>query len=348
MREDQPATLPPATPGSQSVALLADGVHKREAAKQTYAAVRDFRRARSGSGATRRRRREALTGYLLILPALIPFLCFVVGPLIGAVILSLFSYDLLTPAKFIGLNNYRYLVHDHVALVSLLVTGAFTIASVVLHVVVGLALAVAADRKMPRPLSYGVRVAVFFPVLISWAVVSMIAQYTFDPNFGFIPYYLGKVGVHVNWFTNPHTALATIIMVDLWHSVGFSFIVLLAGLQIIPRHLLEAAQVDGAGSWRVFRSITLPLLSPSLFFVMVISFIGAFQIFEPVHIITNGGPGNSTESIVQYIYDKGFTQLHMGYAATLGLVVFVVLLSTTVLQFGLGRFWVHDVLGDAS
>ncbi len=293
-----------------------------------------------------RRRREALTGYLLITPALLPFLCFIVGPLIGAMVLSLYSYDLLTPPRFIGLGNYRFLFHDHKALNSLVVTGVFTLASVVLHVVVGLALAVAVNRRMSRLLRYSVRVAVFFPVLISWAVVSMIAEYALDPNFGFIPYYLGKVGIHVNWFTNPHTALPAILTVDLWHTVGFSFIVLLAGLQVIPDHLYEAAKLDGAGSERLFRSITLPLLSPSLFFVIVISFIGAFQIFEPVHIITNGGPDDATESIVQYIYEKGFTALHMGYAATLGLVVMVVLMLVTVVQFGLGRLWVHDDLGE--
>jgi len=292
------------------------------------------------------RRREAATGYLLILPAMIPFLCFVVGPLIGAIALSFYSYDLLTPAKFIGWNNYRFLLHDHIARQALLVTFAFTVASVVLHVVVGLGLALVVNRKMPRALSYTARTAIFFPVLISWAVVSMIAQYTLDPNFGFIPYYLAKVGIHVNWFTDPHTALIAIVLVDLWHTVGFAFIVLLAGLQVIPPHLLEAARVDGAGPWRTLRSITLPLLSPSLFFVTVISFIGAFQIFEPVHIITNGGPGESTESIVQYIYDKGFQQLHMGYAATLGLVVLAALLSMTLLQFGAARFWVHDDLGE--
>lgn len=292
------------------------------------------------------RRREATTGYLLILPALLPFLFFVVGPLIGAIVLSFYSYDLLTPARFIGWNNYRFLFHDDIARTALLVTFGFTIASVVLHVVVGLALALAANRRMPKALSYAARTAIFFPVLISWAVVSMIAQYTLDPNFGFIPYYLAKIGVHVNWFTDPHTALLAIVLVDLWHTVGFSFIVLLAGLQVIPEHLYQAARVDGAGGWRMLRSITLPLLSPSLFFVCVISFIGAFQIFEPVHIITNGGPGESTESIVQYIYDKGFSQLHMGYAATLGLVVLAALLSMTLLQFGAARFWVHDDLGE--
>jgi multiple sugar transport system permease protein len=306
-----------------------------------YAVAERARRHRA------RRWKRAWTGYLLILPALIPFLCFIVGPLVGAVFLSFFKYDLLTPATYTGLGNWRHLVDDSEAWNALRVTLTFTLASVVLHVAVGLGLALAVNRKMPAVLRYGLRTAIFFPVLISWAVVSLIAEYTFDPNFGFIPYYLNKVGVHnVDWFTNPHTALAAIVGVDLWHTVGFSFIVLVAGLQGIPQHLYEAAWVDGAGPLRVLRSITLPLLSPSLFFVIVISFIGAFQIFEPVHIITNGGPGDSTETIVQYIYDQGFSQLRMGYAATLGLVVLGVLLVVTLLQFGAARFWVHNEIGD--
>jgi multiple sugar transport system permease protein len=294
-----------------------------------------------------RRRRETTTAYLLILPALILLLCFIVGPLLGGIALSFFNDDLLTPARFIGLGNYRFLIHDSEALNALRVTLTFTIASVVLHVIVGLALALAANRRMPRALSYGVRTAVFFPVLISWAVVSLIAEFTLDPNFGFITYYLDKIGISgLNLFADRHTALGAIIGVDLWHTVGFTFIVLLAGLQVIPQHLYEAARIDGANPWRVLRSITLPLLSPSLFFVIVISFIGAFQLFEPVNIITQGGPGNSTESIVQYIYEKGFVQFHIGYAATLGVVVMVVLLLATGVQFGLARLWVHNDLGD--
>jgi multiple sugar transport system permease protein len=295
----------------------------------------------------RRRRRETATAYLLILPALILLLLFIIGPLFGGIVLSLFNYDLLTPAKFIGLGNYRFLIHDSEALNALRVTLTFTIASVALHVIVGLALALAANRRMPRVLSYGVRTAVFFPVLISWAVVSLIAEFTLDPNFGFITYYLDKIGISgLNLFADRHTALAAIVGVDLWHSVGFTFIVLLAGLQVIPQHLYEAARIDGANPLRMLRSITLPLLSPSLFFVIVISFIGAFQLFEPVNIITKGGPGNTTESIVQYIYEKGFVQFHIGYAATLGVLVMVTLLLATLIQFGFARRWVHNDLGD--
>jgi multiple sugar transport system permease protein len=294
-----------------------------------------------------RQRRDAFLGYLLISPALLLFVCFILGPVIGAIVLSLFKYDLLTPPVYVGLGNYHRLAHDNVAWQSLLVTTEFTIASVVLHVVVGLGLAMAVNRRMSTALRYGLRTAIFFPVLISWAVVSLIAEYTLDPNFGFITYYLGKLGIHnLNAFEDPHTALAAIVGVDLWHTVGFSFIVLLAALQMIPRHLYEAAKVDGAGATRIFRSITLPMLSPSLFFVIVISFIGAFQIFDPVHIITQGGPGNATESIVQYIYQNGFTNLDVGYASALGLIVLVVLLLVTLAQFALARFWVHDEVGD--
>jgi multiple sugar transport system permease protein len=295
----------------------------------------------------RRRRRETATAYLLILPALILLVLFIIGPLFGGIALSLFNYDLLTPAKFIGLGNYRFLIHDSEALNALRVTLTFTVASVALHVIVGLVLALAANRRMPRAMSYGVRTAVFFPVLISWAVVSLIAEFTLDPNFGFITYYLDKIGISgLNLFADRHTALAAIVGVDLWHSVGFTFIVLLAGLQVIPQHLYEAARIDGASPWRMLRSITLPLLSPSLFFVIVISFIGAFQLFEPVNIITKGGPGNTTESIVQYIYEKGFVQFHIGYAATLGVLVMVTLLLATLIQFGFARRWVHNDLGD--
>ena len=295
---------------------------------------------------TPRERRDALAAYLLISPALLLFLCFIAGPLIGAIVLSLFNYDLLNPPTFVGLGNYRYLIHDSLAWHTLLVSSEFTVASVVLHVVVGLALAMAVNRKMSKALLYGLRTAIFFPVLISWAVVSLIAEYTLDPNFGFITYYLGKIGIHnLNAFADPNTALGAIVGVDLWHTVGFSFIVLLAGLQVIPPYLYEAARVDGAGTLLIFRRITLPMLSPSLFFVIVISFIGAFQIFDPVHIITDGGPGNDTESIVQYIYQNGFTDLYMGYAAALALLVLVVLLLVTIAQFGLARFWVHEEVG---
>ena len=312
-----------------------------------HAAALDAATVRTRNAVRMRKRREALTAYLLIAPAFLLFLGFIAGPLVGSFALSLFSYDLLNPAHYIGLGNYRKLVHDHLALKSLEVTFIFTAVSLVLHVVVGLGLALAVNRKMPGGLRYVLRTAFFFPVLISWAVVSLIAEYTLDPNFGFVTYYLGKVGVHnVGWFTNPHTALGAILGVDLWHTVGFTFLVLLAGLQSIPRELYEAARVDGAGARRTFFSITLPLLSPSLFFVSVISIIGAFQIFEPVHIITLGGPGNSTESIVQYIYEIGFTQLQMGYAATLGLVLFFILLLVTLVQFGLSKRWVHYDLGD--
>lgn len=319
------------------------GTSSATQAKDALAPIGRRRRTRL----TPRERRDALAAYLLISPALLLFICFIAGPLIGAIVLSLFNYDLLNPPKFVGLGNYRYLLHDSVAWKSLFVTTEFTIASVVLHVLVGLGLALAVNRKMSTALRYGLRTAIFFPVLISWAVVSLIAEYTLDPNFGFITYYLGQLGIHnLNVFENSNTALGAIVGVDLWHTVGFSFIVLLAGLQTIPPYLYEAARVDGAGTFRVFRTMTLPMLSPSLFFVIVISFIGAFQIFDPVHIITQGGPGNATESIVQYIYQNGFTDLYMGYAAALGLVVLVVLLVATLGQFGLARFWVHDEVAD--
>jgi multiple sugar transport system permease protein len=134
--------------------------------------------------------------------------------------------------------------------------------------------------------------------------------------------------------------MAALLGVDLWRTLGFTFIILLAGLQGVPQSLYEAAMLDGAGSVRRFLNVTIPMISPTLFFVLVLNFIGAFQIFEPMFIMTNGGPANSTRSLVQHIFETGFRNFEMGYASALAIVVFVVIMAATAVQFALGRLWV--------
>jgi ABC-type sugar transport system permease subunit len=155
-------------------------------------------------------------------------------------------------------------------------------------------------------------------------------------------YFGHKIGIPTGVLIDKSYALPALIFVDFWHTIGFAFVVILAGLQAIPEHLNEAARVDGAGSWRRFWSITVPLLSPSLFFVTVISFIGAFQIFEPMFLMTQGGPDNSTESIVQYLYETAFRNFDVGYGAVLAILVFVIVLTVTGLEFKFLRRWVHS------
>jgi multiple sugar transport system permease protein len=280
--------------------------------------------------------------YAFVSPALALFLIFVFGPMLGAIALSVVNWDLLGSPSLAGTANLTKLVHDdklHRALANTLV---FTFWSIVLHVGLGLALALAVNRAMMRGTRYFLRTAFFFPFLISWAAVALIWQYAYDPTFGVFTFYGNKVGIPSGVLLSRTWAMPAIILVDLWHTIGFSFVVILAGLQAIPRHYQEAAMIDGAGAWARFWRVTMPLLSPTLFFVTVISFIGAFQIFEPMFIMTRGGPDGATESVVQYLYETAFRDFQVGYAAAIALLVFVIILTATLIQFRLRRRWVHE------
>jgi multiple sugar transport system permease protein len=300
---------------------------------------------------TRPRRRHApsggrpspLAGWLFIGPALLLFLLFILGPFVAAMALSFYSYDLLTPAEFIGLDNFKALLHDELLIKSLGNTFIFAFASVVTHLVGGLLLALAVNRGLNKVLSYFVRTAVFFPFLISWAAVALLWKYVLDPTFGIFSYYLGVIGITApGWFTDPAWALPSIIGIDFWHTIGYTFLIMLAGLQTVPAEMTEAALVDGANGVQTFFYVTLPLMTPTMFFASVITFIGAFQIFDPVQIITQGGPNDSTITAVMYLYQTGFQAFQIGYASTIALVVFAVIMLVTLLQFWGSRKWVHN------
>jgi multiple sugar transport system permease protein len=288
-------------------------------------------------------RQSPLAGWLFLSPALLLFLLFILGPFIAAMALSFYSYDLLTPAKFIGLDNFKALRTDELLLKSLGNTFIFAFASVVTHLVGGLLLALAVNRGVHKALSYFVRTAIFFPFLISWAAVALLWKYVLDPTFGIFSYYLGVIGItSPDWFTDPAWALPSIIGIDFWHTIGYTFLIMLAGLQTVPAEMTEAAVVDGASRVQTFFFVTLPLMTPTMFFASVITFIGAFQIFDPVQIITQGGPNDSTMTAVMYLYQTGFQAFQIGYASTIALVVFAVIMLVTLIQFWGSRKWVHN------
>jgi multiple sugar transport system permease protein len=301
-----------------------------------------------GAGRARNRRPSSgrntpLPGWLFISPAMLLFLLFILGPFVAAMALSLYSYDLLTPAEFVGLKNFRELASDDLLLKALANTFVFAFASVVTHLVGGLLLAVAVNRGLNKVLSYFVRTAVFFPFLISWAAVALLWRYVLDPTFGIVSYYLGKIGITApGWFTDPAWALPSIIAIDFWHTIGYTFLIMLAGLQTVPNEMTEAARVDGASRAQTFFFVTIPLMTPTLFFASVITFIGAFQIFDPIQIITGGGPNDATISAVMYLYQTGFQAFQIGYASAIALVVFAVIMLVTLLQFWGSRKWVHN------
>lgn len=289
------------------------------------------------------RRRTSLSGWLFVSPAVVLFIVFVAFPFICALILAFVKWDLLTEPTFAGLDNFQKLFSDPLLPRVLINTFVFAFASIVTHLVFGLLLALAVNSVASRLVGYFARVAIFFPFLISWAAVALLWKYVLDPTFGYVAQYAASVGITIpNFFNDPSWALPTIIFVDLWHTLGFTFIIMLAGLQTVPQELSEAARTDGATSWQVFWNVTLPLMSPTMFFAAIITFIGAFQIFDPIQIITGGGPQNSTTTIIMYLYEKGFQAFDMGYAAAVALLVFLIVMGVTVLQFIGRKKWVYD------
>lgn len=284
-----------------------------------------------------------VAGYAFAAPATVLFVVFILLPFLAAIALSLFNWDLLTEPSFAGGANFATLVTDATFWQALGNTFVFAVASVVTHVGLGLLLAVAVNRKMNRIVSYFVRTSIFFPFLISWAAVSLLFKYVLDPTFGIANFYLGKIGIHPpNWLVSPEWAMPALIGIDWWHTIGYTFIILLAGLQTVPVTLSEAATVDGATAWQRFWNVTVPTMAPTLVFATIITFIGAFQIFEPMRIITQGGPDGATRSIVLYLYETAFERFQVGYGSAIALVVFVIVMTVTVVQLTVTRKWVNQ------
>jgi multiple sugar transport system permease protein len=287
------------------------------------------------------RRHEARVAWAFLAPVLVGFTVFVLGPAVAAVGLSFFHYDVMTPPRFAGWANYVRLFNDARLPRIYWNTAVYVVWYVALTTVLGLALAVAADRPMRALWRYLIRTSYFFPVLTSLASVSLVWQYLYNTDFGIINYYLGRIGIpRIPWLTSSQAAIPSIILLGVWKNVGFNFILFVAGLQNIPRHLYEAASIDGAGRVSTFRYVTLPSLTPVLFFTVVWGLINAFQVFDSPYILTSGGPGDASRTVVMYIYETGFRFFQMGYASSVALSLFAVVVVLTAIQFRLGRVWV--------
>ena len=287
------------------------------------------------------RKKEIIAAYLFLLPSLAGYAIFIAGPTVAAFILSFFKWEILTPPKFIGLDNFRSLFRDPRFFIVFKNTLVFVGTAVSLQLVIGLVVALMINRKIPSILRYFFRTTYFFPVIVSLASVSIVWQFLLNTDYGPINYYLGKLGFErVPWLSSSRWALRSIVILYVWKNLGFYIILFLAGLQGIPRQLYEAAEIDGANSWQKFWSITLFLLSPTIFFAMVIALIGTFQLFDAPYIMTEGGPGDASRTIVMYLYLNGFRFLKMGYAITVSMALLVIILIFTVFQFKVSKSWV--------
>jgi multiple sugar transport system permease protein len=297
-------------------------------------------------------RRDILTGYLFLSPWLLGLIFFTAGPVLLSFYMSFTSWTLLTPPRWVGLDNYsRLFAHDPLFYQSLYNTVYYVVLSVPLSMVAALALALLVNKKIQGVEVF--RTIFYLPSVTNMVAVSVLWLWIFNPEFGLLNSVLRVFGIDGPlWLQSETWSKPSLILMGLW-SVGGGMIIYLAGLQGIPHHLYEAAELDGASAWGKFKSITLPMLTPAVFFNLVMNIIGSFQVFTQAYVMTSskipgseGGPANSTLFYVLYLYKKAFQQFKMGDAAAMAWILFLVIFSLTVIQFRLSRRWVYYEAGE--
>jgi multiple sugar transport system permease protein len=297
-------------------------------------------RAPRARGRRSRGIRYALTVLAFLLPSAVPLVLFTLGPMVAAAWISLTEWNLLAPAEWVGFDNYAKLLSDPETADVFLHTVYYIVGYLPIVYVGGLAIALALNTAL-RGRTF-LRGVYFLPVVTSWIVVALVWRWLLNPSNGVVNTVLAWFGVEgPGWWTDPAWAMPSIILASAWKDLGFVMVILLAGLQAIHPELLDAARVDGAGWWRRLVSITLPILSPATFFVIVISLINGFQVFDQVYAMTGGGPGGASQVVVQQIYDLTFRYGRAGEASALSWLLFIVILAVTVIQIRGQRKWVN-------
>jgi len=286
-------------------------------------------------------RAEERAAWLFLAPSLVLFAIFTAIPVISAFFISFTQWNLFNEVTWVGLGNYIGLAHDEIFAKVLGNTGYFVLVSVPVQIALALACALALNRGLKGQTFF--RVVYFLPVVTSTIAAALVWAWLFNSNFGLINAGLSLAGVTdlPKWMGSTRWAMPAIIIVSIWQNLGYAMVLFLAGLQNIGKDVHDAAALDGATGWDRFWHITLPLLSPTTFFVLVISIIGSFQVFELVLVMTKAGPANATNTLVYYIYQNGFQFYQMGYASAAAMVLFLIVLIFTLVQYKLQRRWVH-------
>jgi len=276
---------------------------------------------------------------LFLGPSLIGVSIFLVGPILASLGLSFASWDLLTPPEFVGIKNFERLAGDAEFWAALRHTLTFLGGYIPLVMVAGLLVAVALNSNIPGRNVF--RAIYFLPVVTSWVAVALVWKWLLNPAYGLVNNALLQIGITgPAWLFDPSWAMVSVILTSVWKDVGFVMVILLAGLQGIPREYYEAASIDGAAGPQQLRHITLPLLAPALFFALSISLINSFQVFDQVYVMTGGGPAGATTVLVERIVKNAFSFSRMGYASAMSWVLFVFILVTTFAFSRLQQRWV--------
>ncbi len=283
--------------------------------------------------------RDTLRGYLFIMPVVLGLLIWTFGPMLASAYYSLTDYKIIGIPEFIGLQNYTDLFQDKAFIQSLSITVRFGVMFVILSQIVGLALAVLLTQKV-RGLTI-FRTIFYLPIIVPAAASALLWKYLYNKEFGPIDSVLQAVGLPaINWLGSPESALFAIVIMSVWAS-AVTTIIYVAGLQNIPEDLLDSAKIDGANGFRRFIYITIPMLSPTIFFNVVTGVIGAFQFFVPAFIMTQGGPAKSTYFYNYNLYEKAFKWLEMGYASAMAWVLFAIIIVMTLMIFRSSPLWVY-------
>jgi multiple sugar transport system permease protein len=300
---------------------------------------------RLGAVAPRRRRGprsgEGWWALLFLAPTLIGLTLLSAGPILASFGISLTKWDLLTPPQFVGLDNFTNLLNDERFTVSLRNTAFYVLLSVPIGMALALGLALALNQPL-RGIAL-IRTAYFLPVVTSATAVGLVWAWIYSPASGLLNQAIGVVGIPPQkWITDPFWAMPAIIAMSIWQGLGINVIIFLAGLQAIPQEYYDAASVDGAARWSRFRHVTLPMLTPSLFFTGILSLIGSFQVFDQVYILARPGkPTEATITIVYFIYESGFKFFRMGEAAAASWILFLIVAVLTIIYFRSQKRWVH-------
>jgi multiple sugar transport system permease protein len=285
------------------------------------------------------RRREELEGYLYASPWLVGFTVFTLGPIIASLVFSFCKYDVVTPMEWIGFRNYGELVHDPLFWKALYNTVYYTMFSVPLNIIVGLALAMFLNQELPGVSL--IRTLYYVPAVLSGVAVSMLWVWLLDPSIGLINYLLEKIGLPGPlWLSDPKWSKPALILMSLW-GVGGSMVIYLAGLQGIPQSLYDAAEIDGATGLGRIRYITIPLMTPIILFQLIMGVIGSFQVFTQSYVMTGGGPLNSTLFYVLYLYKQAFSFFRMGVASAMAWILLITVLVLTLLILRSSGSWVY-------
>lgn len=280
---------------------------------------------------------DGLTALIFILPAVLGTLIFIVIPVIFSFSLSFMDWDLLSPMKFVGLSNFKDVLTDSMFVQVLINTFVFAIASSVFAVIIPLVLACILNTKIRGSNFY--KTAYFLPFITPMIVIAIVWQWVFDPNIGLLNQILHT---HIKWLYDVRFAMPALIAVSVWKLIGYNMIIFLSGLSTINQEVLEAAKIDGANSWQVFKNVTVPLLSPTIFFVIVITSISSFQVFDLIYVMTQGGPDNSTMVLVYSIYKYAFEYFDVGKASAIAYILFAIIFVLVLCQWKLRKKMVYN------